>query len=172
MIDKITLERIGTAHPKERDNMSEMYHRMAAALTGRCIVRFAYVTRTFSEQHALFLKGRDGKGGKKVTWADQGLSYHNYGLAFDIVLLKDTDGNGTFDAASWETNVDFDGDGKADWMEVVEIAKQYGYEWGGTWRDPKTDKPHFQKTYGYTVQQLLDKFNRHDFIPNTNYVKI
>lgn len=29
---------------------------------------------------------------------------------------------------------DFDGDGKADWMEVVAVFKKYGWEWGGDWK--------------------------------------
>jgi peptidoglycan L-alanyl-D-glutamate endopeptidase CwlK len=49
---------------------------------------------------------------------------------------------------------DFDRDGKADWMEVVNIFKQFGWEWGGDWKF--TDNPHFQKSLGYSVRQLLE----------------
>jgi hypothetical protein len=67
-------------------------------------------------------------------------------------LDVDKDKNGTFESASWETNVDFDGDGVHDWIEVVTIFKTYGWEWGGDWRF--VDKPHFQKTFGKSVKDL------------------
>jgi peptidoglycan L-alanyl-D-glutamate endopeptidase CwlK len=83
----------------------------------------------------------------KVTNSRGGFSFHNYGLAIDIVLIVDGK------SASWEIKKDFDGDGKADWMEVVAIFKSFGWEWGGDWKF--YDAPHFQKTLGYSVRQLL-----------------
>lgn len=163
MTDKITLERIKLLHPKIREEVLEMYNEMCEALTGRALLRFAYTTRTFAEQDALFAKR------PKVTNAKGGYSYHNYGLAFDIVLLVDKDGNGTYESASWETNVDFDGDGQVDWMEVVTIAKQYGYECGIDWKF--RDAPHFQKTFGYSVRQLLELYNNKK-VDEHNYVRI
>ena len=156
-------------HPKLVDELTKMYDEIVIALSGRAICRFAYTLRTFKEQDDLYALGRT-KPGKKVTNAKGGQSYHNYGLAFDIVLLVDKDKNGTFESASWETNVDFDGDGKADWQEVVTIAKQYGWEWGGNWKF--TDMPHFQKTLGYSVKQLNELYNNKKFIGNSNYVNI
>lgn len=169
MTDNITLQRIQQAHPALREELGKIYEDICKALTGRSICRFAYVVRTFAEQKALYDQGRT-KPGKKVTNAGPGLSYHNYGLAVDIVLLKDKDGNGTFETASWETEIDFDGDGQADWQEIVTIFKQYGWTWGGNWKF--TDKPHFEKTFGYPVRALLDKFNKSEFIPGTNYVRL
>lgn len=151
--DPITEERIKLLHPKIRVEVLKMYHEMCAVLTGKAMLRFAYTLRTFKEQDDLYAIGRTVKG-RKVTNASGGKSFHNYGLAFDIVLLLDLDGNGTFESASWETYVDFDGDGKSDWMEVVLIAKQYGWTWGGDWKF--IDKPHFEKTFGYSVNELLE----------------
>jgi len=85
-------------------------------------------------------------------------------------LLKDKDGNGTFESASWETNVDFDGDGVADWIEVVNIFKRYGWEAGIDWKFK--DAPHFQKLFGHSIMDLGKLFNAKKFIPNTNYVLI
>lgn len=155
-MDKITVGRIELLHPKLRAEAAQIYAEICEAIKGRAICRFSHTLRTFAEQNALYAQGRPGgpKGGI-VTNAKGGDSYHNYGLAIDIVLLKDTDGNGTYETASWETNVDFDKDGKADWMEIVEIFKRHGWEWGGTWKFK--DLPHFQKTFGLTIPVLKSK---------------
>jgi peptidoglycan L-alanyl-D-glutamate endopeptidase CwlK len=146
MKDQVTLDRIELMHPLLKDETHEIYNEICEALNGRAICRFAYTLRTFEEQDKLFLKR------PKVTNAKGGQSYHNYGLAVDVVLLKDKDGNGTFETASWETNVDFDGDGVADWTEVVRIFKMYGWEAGIDWKF--RDAPHFQKTFGKSIKDL------------------
>jgi peptidoglycan L-alanyl-D-glutamate endopeptidase CwlK len=38
----------------------------------------------------------------------------------------------------------------------VQIFKEYGWEWGGDWKF--VDAPHFQKTFGYSVRQLLEMY--------------
>jgi len=143
MTDKITVDRIQEISPELRDELSKIYAEGCAALTGRAILRFSYVFRSFEEQALLYSQGRT-RPGKIVTKAKAGQSMHNYRYAVDIVLLKDTDRNGTFETASWETNVDFDGDGKSDWMEIVAIFKKYGWAWGGDFHSI-IDKPHFEK---------------------------
>jgi peptidoglycan L-alanyl-D-glutamate endopeptidase CwlK len=87
------------------------------------------------------------------------------------VLLVDRDGNGTFESASWETNVDFDKDKNADWMEVVNILKKNGWTWGGDFKR-FIDRPHFEKPLGHTWRSLLKKHNAKDFIPGTTYVNL
>lgn len=151
MKDQKTLERIQLLHPKLRDEASELYDEIVASLTGSAICRFAYTLRTFAEQDALFAQGRS-KPGNRVTNAKGGQSYHNYGLAIDIVLLVDKDKNGTFETAAWDLKTDFDGDKKADWMEVVQVFKRFGFEWGGDWKF--VDAPHFQKTFGKSIYEL------------------
>ena len=177
MTDQVTLQRIQQLHPNVRAEVSSIYsNEIVPALSGRAICRFAYTLRTFDEQNALYAQGRtklfdaSGKRLGVVTKAKGGQSIHQYGIAFDIVLLKDTNNDGTFETASWEETVDFDKDGKADWMEIVAIFKKHGWEWGGDWKFK--DKPHFQKSFGYTWQQLLAKYNAGDFIPGTKYVKL
>ena len=146
MKDQITLDRIKLLHPKVRDEAFEIYDEICEALSGSAMCRFSYTLRTFAEQDAIYAQGRT-KPGKIVTKAKAGLSYHNYGLAIDIVLII----NGK--TASWDIKGDFDGDGKADWQEIVTIFKQFGWESGIDWKF--VDAPHFQKTFGYSVKQLL-----------------
>lgn len=152
MTDKKTIEKIQLIHPKLRDEASSIYAEICEVLTGKARCRFTHTLRTIAEQNALYAQGRT-KPGRIVTNARGGQSYHNYGLAIDIVLIVDKDGNGTFESAAWDVKTDFDSDKKADWMECVNIFKQYGWEWGGDWRF--TDPPHFQKTFGKSVRELL-----------------
>lgn len=161
-MDKVTIDRIADLHPKLREEALEIYKEICEALTGRALCRFAFTLRTIEQQDALYAKGRT-KPGKIVTNAKGGQSYHNYGLAIDIVLLIDKDKNGSYESASWETNVDFDGDGKADWMEAVKVFKSYGWEWAGDWKF--VDMPHFQKTFGKSIKELQ---KMHKYV-NTSY---
>ena len=163
-MDKVTLQRIDLLHPALREEAKAIYAEICEALKGRAICRFAYTLRTYAEQDALFLQK------PKVTNAKGGQSYHNFGLAIDIVLLVDKDKNGTFESASWETNVDFDGDGVADWMEVVKIFKLHGWAWGGDWKF--IDKPHFEKTFGISVKELDRRVQFKVVLPGTNYPKL
>ena len=152
MKDQITLDRINLLHPKLKEDALKIYDEIVAALNGSAICRFTHTLRTFAEQDALYAQGRT-KAGAKVTNARGGQSYHNFGMAIDIVLLVDKDKNGSFETASWDVKTDFDGDGKADWMEIVAIFKRYGFEAGIDWKF--VDAPHFQKTFGKSINELL-----------------
>lgn len=162
MKDQKTIERIQLLHPKVRSEVESIYDEICEALSGRAMCRFAYTLRTFKEQQDLYEIGRS-KPGKKVTNASAGLSYHNYGLAIDIVLIIDGKN------ASWDIKTDFDGDKKSDWLEIVTIFKQHGWTWGGDWKF--VDYPHFEKTFGYSVRQLLEKHQAKKFIEK-DYVQI
>lgn len=144
MEDNLTIERIKQAHPKLRESLLQEYKEINSQLPADVRLRFAYVFRTAEEQHKLFIQR------PKVTKADSWQSLHNYGLAFDIVLLYDKDKNGTFEFASWEQN--------KYWMQVVNYFKTKGWEWGGDWKSFK-DAPHFQKVFGNKWQDLKLKIN-------------
>ena len=152
-LDKITLTRIATLHPKLRLEAREIYIQTCRCLTGRAQVRFTQTFRSIAEQHALYAQGRTMPG-KKVTWAEGGKSYHNYGLAVDICLLVDGK------TISWDTLKDYDGDGMADWLECVDVFEKYGWQWGGRWKAGKIDMPHFQKTVGKTTTWLADQVKK------------
>lgn len=157
-MDKITLDRIATLHPKIRQKALDAYTHINNKLLGKGVrLRFAYTTRTIEEQDELYAQGRtklydsSGKRLGKVTQAKGGQSIHNYHLAFDIVLLLDKDLDGKFESATYEM-LDFDKDGKSDWMEVVEYFKSVGFTWGGDWEFK--DKPHFEMTFGHSWRTL------------------
>jgi peptidoglycan L-alanyl-D-glutamate endopeptidase CwlK len=166
-MDKITLDRIKTLHPKIRQKVLDAYIFCNNKLLGKGVrLRFAYTTRTIDEQCELYKIGRtklydsNGKRLGKVTNAKGGESIHNYHLAWDIVLLLDKDGDGKFESASWDTVLDFDKDKTSDWMEVVKHFKSIGAVWGGDWKFK--DKPHFEITLGHTWRTLKTKLDKGD----------
>lgn len=131
---KNSTNRIGAVH-------NSIYNLMKQ-IVERCHKRGVYVLftqgmRTKEEQAKLYGQGRTGYfyNGKDysqpskplVTNAKPGESIHNYGLALDFAIIK----NGS--EVVWNTTADFDKDGKADWLEVVEEAKKLGFKWGGDW---------------------------------------
>ena len=157
-MDKITLERIQTAHPKIREELMDAYIFINNKLLGKGVrLRFSWVYRFDYEQSRLFRKR------PKVTSARAWQSYHNYGIAFDIVLLYDRDGNGSFETASWNTLFDGDGDGIADWLEVTQELEKRGWQNGFIRNGKKWDKPHFQKTFGMDWREMKGKIDIGDF---------
>ena len=156
-MDKVTLQRIELIHPKLKDELKSIYAEICEALKGKAMCRFAYTLRTFAEQDALF------NAKPQVTKARGGQSYHNYGLAVDIVLIVDKDGNGSYES-------DFDGDGKSDWQEVVAIFKRYGWTWGGDWKF--YDAPHFEKSLGYSIAALQQAHTKHLAAKQTGYLNL
>ena len=159
-MDLITLDRIKFMHPRVRTEVLNAYKHINEKLLGKGVrLRFAYTLRTNAEQDALYVQGRtklfdaNGKRLGVVTNAKGGQSVHNYGLAFDIVILLDKDGDGKFESASWDIKSDNDRDGVADWMEIVKYMRSLGWVWGGDWAS-FTDYPHFEKTYGHTWKTL------------------
>jgi len=159
-MDKITLDRIELLHPALREEAKQIYTEICERLTGRATCRFSHTLRTFAEQDALYSQK------PKVTKSKGGQSYHNYGLAIDIVLLL-SDGK----LASWDTVTDFDNDGLSDWQEVVYVFGLFGWDWGGNWKT-FPDKPHFQKTFGLTISECLNRHNTGQVIAGTNYIKL
>ena len=113
MFDQLTLDRIETAHTRIRTELRNYYLEINRRLPKGVRLRFSSVFRTNKEQDMLHAKR------PKVTNAKGGQSIHNYGLAFDIVILFDKDGNGTFETASWKQDKYF--------AEVVAYFKSKGY---------------------------------------------
>lgn len=102
--------------------------------------------RSIDEQDALYNQGRN-IAGNIVTNAKGGESYHNYGLAIDFAL-RTPEGD-----VVWDMERDDNGNGKADWLEVVELAKELGFTWGGDWAN-FPDYPHLQMDFGLSINDL------------------
>jgi hypothetical protein len=132
--DKHTNRRIQTLYEPIRNDVA----RFVNLVHNECGIslRVTQALRTKEEQDELYAQGRTKPGGK-VTNAKGGYSYHNYGLAFDICEIKDG-------KAIWDINYEL----------IVPYAKELGFEWGGDFKSFK-DKPHFQKSYGYSIGDLI-----------------
>ncbi|MFB9328398.1 M15 family metallopeptidase [Paenibacillus aurantiacus] len=102
--------------------------------------------RSAAEQDALYRKGRS-EPGSIVTNVKGGHSYHNYGLAVDFALEM-ADGE-----IIWDLEYDGNGNGQADWMEIVTLAKGLGFSWGGDWKG-FPDYPHLQMDFGLSIREL------------------
>jgi D-alanyl-D-alanine carboxypeptidase-like protein len=105
-------------------------------------------TRTFAQQQAIYDQGRTTPGAI-VTKARPGDSYHQYGLAFDVVPV------------AYENLPDWNPSGPF-WKQIGEIGESLGLTWGGRWSSP--DEPHFElnaaplselKAYWAKFQQVM-----------------
>lgn len=113
-------------------------------------LRITFGLRTYAEQEALHAQGRLSlaqvnelrrKAGlyllksqaenSQVTNARPGTSWHNFGLAFDVVEIKDG-------KALWEN---------PRWPLIGSMGKAQGLKWGGDWTKFK-DLPHFEYNPG------------------------
>jgi len=96
--------------------------------TAGVTLRISQALRTWGEQDALYAQGRTAPGVIR-TYARGGESFHNFGMAFDIVLLES--GRVTWDARH------------RGWRVAGEIGTGLGLLWGGNWKSLK-DLPHFE----------------------------
>ena len=139
MKDLISGQRVQLLHPLVRTRFQNFIEECENELN--IVLRITQGFRSFAEQDAIYQQGRT-KPGKIVTMAKPGCSYHNYGLAIDLCEL--IEGN--------EVNWYYD------MSKLLLIANKYNFEWGGNWVHIK-DYPHFQYTFGYTIEQLLERYN-------------
>ena len=158
-MDQISLERIKTLHPKIRKEVLELYTKANNLELGKGVrLRLSYTFRTHEEQDELFKKR------PKVTNAKGGQSIHNFGLALDIVLMYDKDGDGKFEEVSWDTKRDGDKDGISDWLEVTKVFTSAGYTNGFITNGKKWDLPHFQKDFNLSWKDMQKKIDRKEYI--------
>lgn len=112
--------------------------------------------RTKEYQDQLYAKGRDAKGnviGRTVTNAkgSDNSSQHQWGIAFDIAMNYDVDGDGKVSDDTWNSK---------GFSKVAAIAKsiKVGLKWGGDWKG-LVDTPHFYLgKWGSTTKKLKSKY--------------
>ena len=152
MRDAHSIPLIQTLHPKVRDIFQHFIEECEN--TFDITIRIASAYRSMEEQQKIYNQGRTTPG-PIVTKAIPGSSYHNWGLACDLLPLS----------ISGELNYNYD---QVKW---VVIGQKYGLNWGGLWSGFK-DPDHWECKMGHNWRDLLDLYNRKDFLPGTNYVNI
>jgi peptidoglycan L-alanyl-D-glutamate endopeptidase CwlK len=132
-----------------RTTPDEYLSRLAPALAtkGRTLIqrcqeagiaiRVSQGLRTWAEQDALYVRGRTAPGDIRTN-ARGGESFHNFGMAFDIVILES--GRITWDPRH------------PGWRIAGEIGTSLGLLWGGTWKSIR-DLPHFEIRAQLTLQE-------------------
>ena len=134
--DHHTDRRIKDLHPELCARTADFINHVERNNGLRLRVTSTY--RSFEEQDALYAVGRTKyQDDSPVTNAKAGESYHNYGLAFDVVPI-DPQGQPVWNSLHWD--------------EIGIAGEYFGFEWGGRWTRP--DRPHFQRTFEYTTDEL------------------
>ncbi|MGM1048227.1 MAG: M15 family metallopeptidase [Bacillota bacterium] len=142
-LDKEDAPSVTGIHPVVLDQKNKLVAKVRE-IGIKIIITDGY--RSDEEQNRLYKQGRSTEG-DIVTNAQAGESMHNYGLAIDFALqLKDG-------SVIWDMEYDGNGNGRSDWMEVVAIAKDLGFQWGGDWTN-FPDYPHLQIDFGLTIRDL------------------
>jgi hypothetical protein len=112
-------------------------------------------------QDCLYAKGRT-KPGRIITNA-KGSDYssqHQWGIAFDIALKYDVDGDGRI------TDDTYNNKGIKDVAKIAK-SKKVGLAWGGDWVSP-VDTPHFYLSkWGDTPSQLKRTYGNFDNFKKT-----
>ena len=134
--DLISQKRIDKLHPSVRQKVLAFINK---ADKQGIKLRVTDGIRTFEEQNELYAQGRT-KPGNIVTNAQGGESYHNYGLAVDVVEM--VKGKPVYNNPNWE--------------KIAAIGKSFGFVWGGDFKRIK-DKPHFHLDFGYKIADLQRK---------------
>lgn len=151
MKDLISIQRADLLHPKFKPFAVGFID--ALELKYCVTIRISQGLRTFAEQGILYAQGRT-TAGNIVTYSPAGTSYHNYGLAVDLVVLEQTG------SINWAYNYSL-------W---VNTAAQFNLTWGGTF--VKKDLDHYENKFNYNWRDLLHKYTTKDFITGTQFVNI
>jgi peptidoglycan L-alanyl-D-glutamate endopeptidase CwlK len=133
--DEHTNTRINELHPNIRRDFAKAINEIENKHGLK--VRLTDGYRSIEEQNNLYAKGRS-EPGQIVTNAEGGQSYHNYGLAGDVVAIKN--GQPDYSKSTYQ-------------KYIYPIFQKYGFKWGGSFGD----YPHFYKDYGYDWEELQAK---------------
>lgn len=142
-MDPVSEQRLMQVAP----GLATIIRQLAASLAAESIyVRVVQGLRTVEEQNALYAQGRTTPG-RIVTNVRGGYSYHNFGLAVDLVpseFAPDQPYNPDWNPQhpSWKT------------METAGVA--FGLDVGAEWRT-FPDAPHFQLSEQFPEDEPSDE---------------
>jgi peptidoglycan L-alanyl-D-glutamate endopeptidase CwlK len=127
ILDDRSERNLATLHPDLQQRVASFIGAAKMMAQSRNLdVRIISGTRSYSEQDAIYAKGRT-TAGRIVTNARAGFSNHNFGIAFDI---------GVFQGKAYLGE-------HALYDELGPLGESLGLEWGGRWKKI-VDKPHYQ----------------------------
>ncbi len=126
-MDSISEDRLSQVHPLLASKVRQMAELLAQE---GIVVRVIQGLRSWDEQAALYAKGRTAPG-PVVTNADAGFSWHNYGLAVDLVPMTPL-------GPDWSIT-------HPTWQRMIAVGTSVGLVSGSVWRS-FPDYPHFQLT--------------------------
>lgn len=152
-MDQISLDRIATLHPTVRDKFKAFFDHLHVVSHYKWRVVQAF--RTFEEQKKLHDNYINAPG-RAAKAAPAGLSYHNYGMAIDVLPMTD-------DYKAIETI------SQGSWEMVGIVARHHGMKWGGDFGD----RPHVEMhPNGNTIKTLLKWHIAGKFIKGTPYLDL
>jgi peptidoglycan L-alanyl-D-glutamate endopeptidase CwlK len=120
--------------------LSAKIHSLAMMLADETIVfRVTQGLRSWNDQQALWLQGRDINGNvvdatKIVTNARPGYSWHEFGLAVDVVPMDQVPPQ-----PDWNIN-------HPQWQRIITVGESLGLYSGSEFIHSPKDNPHFQLT--------------------------
>lgn len=134
-MDEISLYRLQEICPTLQDKALQLDQ----LLTSQGItIRITQALRSWDAQRILYQQGRN-KPGEIVTYADAGYSWHEFGLAFDVVPLIEAG------RPDWNKSHPV-------WGKIVAAGESVGLVSGAHWSHPRGgDTPHFQMTGRFPV---------------------
>jgi peptidoglycan L-alanyl-D-glutamate endopeptidase CwlK len=130
-------------HPIVRDMAIELLAEAAAAGIPLTVT---FTRRSLETQAALYSQGRTAPG-PIVTRAMPGHSYHNFGMALDVVPTE------LLSLPNWGDHSAHQSRANALWNAVGALGKAIGLRWGGDFVHIR-DRPHFEWSGGLSLAQL------------------
>lgn len=132
--DKVTNERIKKLDPRIRCHAKNFINRVEIELGYKFRISDGY--RDFKHQAGL----------TTAIKAPPGKSYHNYGLAIDIVQITNNGKSTSYKLLENPNN------------KIAKIGKEIGFEWGGHWKT--RDLPHFEMRFGKHWSEYLREYKK------------
>jgi len=125
--DPVTDQRINDLDPKVVQPARNFINNTELQTGNQLRVTQGY--RSNEEQNRLYAQGRTTPG-PIITNAKEGQSAHNYGIAIDVVIMRDG-------SPDWSTPIS---------PEIANYGTDQGFDWGGNWVE-FNDPPHFEMKF-------------------------